>query len=299
MLRSDRSWWELGRGSSGVTYRALDIDSLQPVALKVLGAAGTPMRVAPAFVFQQAMEIAKLRHANVARLVHCGSGEDGRCFLVSELAEGETLAQLIDRAGLPPHSVALEVAGQIVRSLEAAGELGIRHRDLRPEKIMVGKIKIEAESRLTVKVMGFGLIDCLQPAGPSDRAFRGTSGFASPEQSAGRATDSRADFYGFGATMYFLFSGRMPDAVSFPPKATDPRPAPRVHFTPLRERGVPEEIIAWLRRLLDPNPAGRPRDAIELVESLASLRARLRNVKNAPVPPARGETKRWWNRWFG
>ncbi len=92
MLRPDRSWWELGQGTLGATYRALDIESLQPVALKLIASMGSVGPVAPAPLFQHAMEIAKLQHPNVARLIHFGTGADGRCILVTELVEGETLA---------------------------------------------------------------------------------------------------------------------------------------------------------------------------------------------------------------
>jgi serine/threonine protein kinase len=299
MLRADGSWWELGRGSLGATYRALDVDSLLPVALKVIDGAGASEPVAPTAIFQQALTIAKLQHPHVARLIHFGTGADGRCFLATELIEGETLPQLVQRAGPLPVSIVLEAGAQIVRALVAAGERHIRHGDLKPANIMLADER--DKSRPVVKVLDFGVADWFggRELGPSHREFAGTPGFASPEQSEGREIDVRSDFYSLGATFYFLLSGRAPDATGSSRIAENPKLASRVHFTPLRERGVPEEVVAWLRRLLDPNPAGRPKDAFELVESLAALRAHLKKPTLEARPPSRVQTTRWWSQWFG
>ena len=184
-----------------------------------------------------------------------------------------------------------------MRSLEAAAERGIRHGNLYPAKVMLSDS--HEAGRPLVKVLDFGVVDWFHSLGRSRREFRGTPGFASPEQAAGRERDLRADYYSLGATLYFLLSGTTPEAVTFPADVADPKAARRVHFTPLRERGVPPDVIVWLRRLLDPNPAGRPRDGFELVESLAALHARMKKSALAPVSPARLETTRWWSRWFG
>jgi serine/threonine protein kinase len=299
LVRPDGSSWELGRGSMGVTYRALDIDSLLPVALKVMESAAVIGPVAPAFIFQEALGVAKLQHPNIARLIHFGTGADGRFFLAVELVEGETLQQLVQRTGPVSVSVAFDITAQVVRALMAAGERSLTHGDLKPANIML--VHVEGDERPHVKVLDFGLAGWFQAlAGEADRfrgEFRGTPGFASPEQCEGRALDARADFFALGATVYFLLSGLRPDSAASSQKADDPRLA-RIHFTPLRERGVPEDVIAWLKRLLEPNPARRPKDACELIESFSALRAQLRKSTVAAGSPLRMPTPRWWRRWF-
>ena len=288
-LRPDGSWWELGRGALGVTYRATDVDSLSPVALKLVERMAAPGSITPATAFQHAVAVAKLRHSNIARLVHLGAANDGRCFVVAQLVEGRTLAEIVHRAGRLPVSLALEIAGQCVQALVAALEHRLRHGNFHPGNVML--VDRAGQDAPLVVLLDFGVADWFRgsTAAPAAAAQESRAEFACPEDRSGGASDARADFYSLGAVVYFAVTGAAPrfDAV-----------ASRVHFSPLREHGVPEELIQWLRRLLDMNPATRPRDAFALADSLAALRATLKQARPTSPPAGRVETTRWWRRWM-
>src|SRR5262249_1167629 len=136
-------------------------------------------------------------------------------------------------------------------------------------------------ARHGVMVREFGVASWF---GRSDRDF------VSPERLAGQKADARSDFYSLGATVYHLLSGIVPmvDAT-----------VGRVHFTPLRKAGVPEGVIAGLRRLLAINPAGRPKDAYALVDLIESLRAKSPGGEVTPEVVGRADTTRWWRHWLG
>ena len=138
--RDDGSFWELGRGAMGVTYRARDKMLHRPVALKVIE---VPAKAEGAHAMRErflreARAAAALRHANVASVFQFGApSETGRCYYAMELVEGETLATLVRRDGPLPVAAALEIAIQVTHALVAAAAHGLIHRDLKPANIML------------------------------------------------------------------------------------------------------------------------------------------------------------------
>src|SRR4030095_13331244 len=109
--RDDGSFWELGRGAMGVTYRARDKMLHRPVALKVIEVPtkAEGARAMRERFLREARAAAALRHANVASLFQFGPAtEPSRCYYAMELVEGETLATLVRRDGPLPVEAALE-----------------------------------------------------------------------------------------------------------------------------------------------------------------------------------------------
>src|SRR5437660_3220693 len=137
--REDGSFWELGRGAMGVTYRAEDKALNRTVALKVIepaGSANTGQGVRDRFL-REARAAAAFRHPNVATVFHFGaSPREDRCYYAMELVEGETLEALVRRDGPLKVEAALEMAVQVTRALIAAAGHGLIHRDLKPANIM-------------------------------------------------------------------------------------------------------------------------------------------------------------------
>ena len=291
MLRPDGSWWELGRGTTGSTYRALDTDLLMPVALKLVPAARVEQLDSTPILLRDLGEVTKLRHPNIARLIHFGRRADGRGFLAVELAEGETLRDLVQRSGALPVSFVLNVAEQVAQALVAADERGTVHGDLKPANLML--VAAASEARPVVKVMDFGVGHWL------NARFAGTRGFASPEQMAGRELDARSDFFALGATLYFLLAASVPEATPTTSKPDEPKRTARIRLSPLREAGVPDEVIAWLRQMLHPSPSRRPKDALDLLDSISALKSRLENSPQSSLSSPGTTSATWWRRLFG
>src|SRR6185437_4638655 len=157
----------------------------------------------------------QIHHPNVARVSHYGE-QDGECFYVMELVEGETLEAKVRREGAMPLALSLEVIEQAARALAAAESYGVVHRDIKPSNIM-----LESDPggcAPIVKVIDYGIAKIINQEAERDAertqpGFIGTPAFASPEQfvpSEQTKIDTRSDIYSLGVTFWYLLSGRVP-----------------------------------------------------------------------------------------
>jgi Tol biopolymer transport system component len=203
---------KIGAGGMGVVYRAHDERLDRDVAIKVLPeeVAEDPERLARSE--REAKLLASLSHQNIATLFGLEK-HDGQRFLVMELAEGETLAERIERAPVPIDD-ALDWARQIAEGLEAAHGNGIVHRDLKPANVVLSP-------EGAVKILDFGLAKAWHPessdvdlsesptltAGMTRTGtLLGTAAYMSPEQARGKAVDKRTDVWAFGCVLYELLT---------------------------------------------------------------------------------------------
>ena len=199
----------LGSGGMGEVYRARDTRLLRDVALKVLpvAVAGDPDRLSR---FEaEGRAASRLNHPNILTLHDVGS-HDGVPYVVSELLEGETLADRLRAGEVTPRKV-VDYASQILRGLAAAHEKGIVHRDLKPDNLFV---TMDGH----VKILDFGLAKLRpEPAESPDTdtstqshsdgaTILGTLGYMSPEQVKGLPADHRSDIFAFGAVLYEMLA---------------------------------------------------------------------------------------------
>jgi len=206
----------LGAGGMGEVYRARDNELDREVAVKVLleAVAQDPDRIAR--FEREAKLLASLSHQNIA-ILHGLEEHEGLRYLVMELADGETLAERLQKGPVPVDE-ALEIALQIAKGLEAAHEHGIIHRDLKPANVM-----LSPEGK--AKVLDFGLAKAWQPEeGDPDLTqsptltaqmtaggiLLGTAAYMSPEQARGKPVDNRADIWAFGCVLYEMLTARRP-----------------------------------------------------------------------------------------
>src|SRR5262249_36835828 len=151
------------------------------VALKVIDRKVAQNPGAQSRFLREARAAAQIHHPNVARVSHYGE-QDGECFYVMELVEGETLEAKVRREG--PMPLALEVTEQAARALVAAEACGVVHRDIKPSNIM---LESDPSGTPIVKVIDYGIAKVLAPdaqsgAEQTQTGFIGTLAFASPEQ---------------------------------------------------------------------------------------------------------------------
>src|SRR5467141_1760734 len=263
---------ELGAGAMAITYRARDTVLNSTVALKVIDrkVAQTP-GVRSRFL-REARAAAHIHHPNVARVSHYGE-QDGECFYVMELVEGETLEAKVRREGPLPLALALEIIEQVARALAAAEACGVVHRDIKPSNIM-----LESDpggGAPIVKVIDYGVAKVLAPdsklsAEQTQTGFIGTPAFASPEQfvSVGHTPiDTRADIYSLGATFWYLLSGRVP-FVGRTLREVAARQTEELPLEQLKNTHVPARVIALLQSMLAVDPAKRPQTARELLSAI-------------------------------
>jgi serine/threonine protein kinase/Flp pilus assembly protein TadD len=285
---------ELGAGAMAITYRARDTVLNSTVALKVIDRRVAQNPGARSRFLREARLAAQIRHPNVARVSHYGE-QDGECFYVMELVEGETLEAKVRREGPMPLSLALEVIEQSARALAAAEACGVVHRDIKPSNIM---LESDPSGAPIVKVIDYGVAKVLAPeaergAEQTQTGFIGTPAFASPEQfaqSGETRLDTRSDIYSLGVTFWYLLSGRVP-FVGRTLEEIRERQAESLPVDQLKGLDVPARIFALLKSMLAPDPKDRPQSARQLLSAVygcyakysAEARARRRRSTLAAV----------------
>src|SRR6266851_2820195 len=263
---------ELGSGAIAITYRARDTVLNSVVALKVIDRKVAQMPGVRSRFLREARAAAQIRHPNVARVSHYGE-QDGECFYVMELVEGETLEARIRRDGPMLLAQALEAIEQTARALAAAEACGVVHRDIKPSYIM-----LESDPggcAPIVKVIDYGIAKILNPeaergAEQTQTGFIGTPAFASPEQfapSEQMKIDTRSDIYSLGATFWYLLSGRVP-FVGRTLREVAAKQAKELPLEQLKNTHVPARVIALLQSMLAVDPAKRPQTARELLSAI-------------------------------
>ena len=193
---------ELGRGGMGVVYQALDTRLGRRVALKQT-LAGSADGEALLRFGREAELLARVRHRNVIEVHELGRSEAGP-YLVTELIEGESLAERLRRGPLPPAEAVAVVSGAAA-GVAALHAVGIVHRDLKPENVLL-------REGVTPVLLDFGLARELDARSLTETgALLGTPAYMAPEQALGeKALGPSADIYALGALLYACLHGRPP-----------------------------------------------------------------------------------------
>lgn len=266
---------KLGAGGMGVVYKAEDTDLGRPVALKFLSDEIAHDSQALSRFQREAKAASALNHPNIVTIYELGHLNQTH-YIVMELVCGETLRSLI-RSGPLPFRKALHIATQIADALAKAHEIGLVHRDLKPDNLMVTPDGI-------AKILDFGLAKLLRPndgsSGELSTAMNyeseigtvmGTVGYMSPEQTNGEILDFRSDQFSFGAVLYEMVSGRP----AFPKKNRAEILAAILRDQPERLQSkiqAPSPFFWILDRCLAKDPNQRYASTRDLARDLATLR---------------------------
>ena len=260
---------ELGRGAMGVTYKAFDVDLHCPVTLKVINERYLGDESARLRFLREARTAARLRHSNVASVLHLGR-TGSSYFYAMEFVEGETLEKLIKRSGRLEVKLALEIATQVVAGLAAVHKQKLVHRDIKPSNIMVS---VEEGSTVTAKIIDLGLAKTALDA-PTEAAistpgaFAGTPEFASPEQFAGVGVDIRSDLYSLGVVLWEMVTGHVvfrgsPAEVMYQHQHA-PLPLDLL-------KAVPQPLVVLLDVLLEKDPGRRFQTPADLLKAIPTI----------------------------
>jgi serine/threonine protein kinase len=193
----------LGEGSTSRVFKARHQPSSRIVALKVLrGGSAAPEVIGQ--LRQERRAGARLEHPNILKTFGAGRADDAY-FLVMEYVEGKDLGRLVREQGPLPIGRACDYARQAGLGLDHALERGLVHRDMKPSNLLLAK------GTGLIKVLDLGLA-CLAESIPGAPALvAGTPDYIAPEQVFDPArTDTRADVYALGCTLYHLLTGRPP-----------------------------------------------------------------------------------------
>jgi serine/threonine-protein kinase len=200
---------ELGRGGMATVYRAFDPQLARDVAVKVMHGAFTGRGDIEKRFRREAQAVAALKHDAIVDVFDFAPGGDGEpAYIVSELVEGPTLRQLVERAGgrVVPE-VAAVIAARLAAALGAAHARGIVHRDVKPDNVMIDLGKGPARVLLT----DFGIArmtedDTMTATG----SILGSPSYMSPEQAKSGTISPASDVFSLGVTLYQMVVGRTP-----------------------------------------------------------------------------------------
>ncbi len=267
----------LGEGGMGIVYRAEHLHLHKAHALKVLLPEWSSMPEVVARFEREAVAAGNIESPHVAAATDFGRLPGGSFFLVMEYVHGRTLRAVLEAGAVEP-ARALRIARGIAAGLRAAHVLGIVHRDMKPENVMLVERDGDADF---VKVLDFGIakVDGLGGGGGAGGSrvltrvgsVIGTPDYMSPEQALGQPVDARTDLYSVGVILFEMLTGRCPFVGGAVTVLGQHVTAEIPELPAVVAANVGPRIGAIVRRLLAKAPENRFRDMTELMTELDGL----------------------------
>ena len=283
----------LGAGGNGVVYLANDTLLERPAVLKILRAGPLTQEQMRSTILREARLASAIEHPNVCAIFEVGESGD-EAFIAMQYVPGQSLDQLIARGPASPQLV-LSVGIQIADGLQAAHSLGIFHRDLKPQNVMLSDGGL-------VKILDFGLARRLRPEdagfdpakpGPSPQAALaavytargGTIRYMAPEQFVTGQSSVQSDLWALGVILYELAGGRHPFVK---PQDDDLQAIHAIQFLEPEDLsaivpGIAPELKSVIAMCLEKNPAARYASAAEVREALKTIMKALR-IETGIIP---------------
>ncbi len=254
----------LGEGGMAIVYKAHHELLDETHALKVIK---PELARDPEFMSRfrnEAIMARKLNHPNAVRVFDLDIAEDGLPFIAMELVVGDTLTTLIQRTGPLPVSLVLDVAAHICDALDAAHKLGLIHRDIKPDNIV---LIAQRQGPPNAKLLDFGICRLREEIAGSKGLTQtgmmiGTPEYMSPEQALGKRAagiDGRSDVYSLGIVMYRMLTGELPfkaeTTVEMILQHLRTQPVPPHRLKP--SLAIPEVVSAIVMKALEKDPTKR------------------------------------------
>ena len=282
---------KIGRGGMGTVYKAEHLALQEMRALKVLDPfLGDDPRFIRRF-HVEAKTARRVRHPGIVHVEDLDQAEDGSLFIAMEYVPGPSLKALIASQGGPlPTRRALALARQVADALNAAHALGIVHRDVKPDNILIAT---DEAGRDLVKIVDLGIAALREHSQTMSTSLLMTPAYAAPEQWRGMKAadlDGRADLYALGATLFEMLTGQKPFRAETPEQwmhahlqqpAADPSTLnPKLAALP----ALNQLVLALLAK----NRDDRPSTAAEVIASIDAIAATLAPEWRPPWPPSGG-----------
>jgi len=262
---------QIGGRRSGEVFRARDRQTGATVAYKRVTRA---VLTSPAVVERSQRELKQLQRAQsprLAKILDFGKEPDGQLFVVSELADGQTLAQVVAASGPFSLDRAKKIAAQIGEALLEGQKVGVVHHDLAPKNVLVG-------AGDQVKLINF-----VAPVPVTETVF-GVPEYLSPEQAEGKLVDQRSNTYSLGGILLFMLTGQPPvegaSAAAVLEQVMKGAPVP----PSLRVQGLNAEIDRVIGKAMDKSPNRRPLTIRQFLTDVAGMMA----VAPQTADPGRG-----------
>jgi len=264
---------QVANGGMASVYEAIDTRLDRKVAVKIMH---PHLAQDEAFVnrfIREAKAAAALSHPNIVAVQDQGWNQNGvpAVFIVMELIEGHTLREYLNERGRFEIKDAINYLTPILSALAAAHDLGIVHRDMKPENILISK-----EGR--VKIADFGLargelIGSTMTAESS--VVLGSVSYLSPEQVQRGVADSRSDVYALGIVAFEMLTGEKPFTGDSPIQIAYMHVNQEIPSLRSKRKEIPEALDTLISKATDRDPDKRPRTAGEFLKSLESIQSEI------------------------
>jgi len=257
---------ELGTGATSRVYLATREDAGPRLVVKLMKSGAAAAARSQYFLLEMQV-LQKMSHPNVVPITDAGEAQ-GMLFFTMPFIEGETMRERLGREGAFPMADAIRVARDIATALSHVHSMGVVHRDVKPENILL------ASHGAVLLDFGHARAPAFMPSADSHEAKKyivGTPNYVSPEQVSGRrVADSRSDIYSLGCVLLEMLTGQVPFAASSARESMQRRleePPPDIRS--LRP-DVPEELASILKRAMQIDPAERYMSAGQMADALTS-----------------------------
>jgi serine/threonine protein kinase/Tfp pilus assembly protein PilF len=255
---------ELGKGGMGRVYKVFDTDIKEKVALKLLKPEIASDRETIERFSNELRFARKISHRNVCRMYDLGKAEGAR-FITMEYVSGEDLKSMIRMSTGFTVGTVLSIGKQVCDGLAEAHSLGVVHRDLKPQNIMIDKGG-------NAKIMDFGIARSIREKGITGPSILiGTPEYMSPEQAEAKEVDYRSDIYSLGIILYEMATGRVPfegdTALSIAMKHKGEIPKDPKQLNP----NLPEDLSGVILKCMEKDKAKRYQTAAEVRSELEKI----------------------------
>ncbi len=271
----------LGKGGMARVYLAQDLETQEPVAVKVLDVRFHKDTAARDRFLREAHAVAGLHHQNIVRMLDTGERGDGAPYLVMEYLFGESLGDYLRREKRLARALALPILCRTASALAAAHAAGIVHRDVKPDNLfLLG----EPGDPYDVKLLDFGFAKLRESTMTAAGMTMGTPEYMAPEQALSDPVDARTDIYALGAVMYRMLTGALPFSAG-----DDGELIARVVLEPLvppadRDASIDALDSAILLTAMRKRPSNRYASMREMKDDLEAVRAKASTVQALTKP---------------
>ena len=264
---------QIASGGMATIYAGIDTRLDRPVAVKVMHAHLANDEAFVSRFIKEAKATAALSHPNIVSIQDQGWNEGGppAVFLVMELVEGSTLRDFLNENGSLSVEQTIQFITPVLSALAAAHLIGIIHRDVKPENILISK-----DGR--IKVADFGLarnMTMAQTMTAESSVVLGSVSYLSPEQVQRGIADARSDVYAIGIVLFEMLLGKKPYDGETPIQIAYRHVNDRIPNVKEFKSDIPEMIADLIFQATAPNPDQRPKDAEQLLSKVRDIQAKL------------------------
>ncbi len=275
---------ELGKGGMGKVYKVLDKEVNAKIALKLI----RPEIAADKKTierFRNELKTARdISHKNICRMYDLNK-EEGNYYITMEYVPGEDLKRLIRKVGQFSAGKTVSIARQVCEGLSEAHRLGVVHRDLKPQNIMV-------DEDGNARIMDFGIARSIKGKSITGAGVMiGTPEYMSPEQAEAKEVDHRSDFYSLGIILYEMLTGQLPFEGDTPLSIAMKHKSEDFIAPKLLNSQIPDDLNNMILKCLEKAKADRYQTVEEVSRDISSIEKKIPLTKRV-VPKKKPSTSR-------